>query len=136
MKRGILLITVFSLVLVSLLTVAYTFKQDEPKIISLTEYNKRVEDKTKTTLVYFHADWCAVCRKMQPVIDKLDTIYKPNLEIFRIDTERDKEVAEHFEVSSLPILILYHKGDQAWIHVGLISENDLKKKLSDYVATP
>lgn len=133
MKKWFLPIVIMSFILLSSLTIAYTGRQEEPKPITLAEFNQHIADKTKPTLVYFHADWCMLCRKMEPVINKADSTYQ-NLNILRIDTEFDKEITEHFEIDGLPLFMLYNNGRQVWVHVGVISENDLKKKLAYYVA--
>lgn len=133
MKRWILLASILSIVLFCSLTILNTERQEEPKPVSLAEFNKRVEDKSKTILVYFHADWCAVCKKMKPIVDKVDTLYGQKLEVLSIDTEKDKEVADYFEINSLPLLFLYNKGTRSWIYVGFIKESDLKKKLNSII---
>ncbi|MEI8137979.1 MAG: thioredoxin family protein [Bacteroidota bacterium] len=136
MKRWILLIILLSLVLLCSLTVAYNTKQDEPKPLSFEEYKKIVGDKNKTILAYFHADWCVVCRRMQPTIDKITKEYGSQLEVLSIDTEFHKAVRDTFEIDGLPVMIFYKNGSLKWTYVGVISETELKKKMAYYVNMP
>ena len=109
-------------------TFAFQPSVQEEKTISMEEYNKRVSDKEKTVLVYFHADWCLVCRKMEPTINAIEAEYAGKLEVLRIDTERDKEITDTFEVDALPLLIFYRKGQKQWIHFGLLDKDALLAK--------
>jgi thioredoxin-like negative regulator of GroEL len=100
-------------------------------VITLNEFNERVANKQKAVLVYFSADWCRICFKMKPVIAEAEQMFTSQMDVVRIDTERDKEVAEVFEVNSigLPLLMLYCGGREVWTWVGLLDSNSLQKEL-------
>lgn len=132
MNRYIIIIILIALVFFCSVTIIN--KQDEPKQITLIEFNKRVGEKNKTVLVYCHADWCSVCIRMKSTMSRIDSIYKGRLEILEIDTDRDKEITEEFEINSLPVLILYKNGVREWDWIGVIGEKDLKDKLNVYIA--
>jgi thioredoxin 1 len=102
-------------------------QQDEP--LTLEEYNKRISRQDKAVLVYFRASWCMVCEKVKPVIEEIENEHGATLEVFKIDTEKDKEVAAHFEIDALPVLMLYKKGTRQWIHVGVIDKTKLESKI-------
>jgi thioredoxin 1 len=102
-------------------------KKQDPGVVTLSEFSKKTGDTTKNVLVYFSASWCNICTKMKPIVQQLES-ENPPYEIVRIDTDRDKEVAKEFEVTSLPIFILYKKGVRQWIHVGYIDKTQLKVK--------
>jgi len=106
-------------------------KQDD-KPISLAEYNKQIARKDKIILAYFSAHWCHICAKVKPLIEQVENDYKTKLEVLRIDTDRDKEVANEFEIDALPVLILYKNGSREWVHVGLIEKHELKAKIESY----
>jgi thioredoxin-like negative regulator of GroEL len=134
MKKFILLITLsFIVVLVCSVTVGFTVKQDEPKPITWDEFTKIVSNKNKTVLVYFHADWCAPCVKMQPIIDKVSTENESQMELLLINPDRDREVKEELEIDGLPVTMFYKNGVLKWSYVGLMKESDLKKKLGYYI---
>ena len=109
---------------------ARPFQDRQP--VSLADYNRITLAQDKKVLVYFHASWCAVCAKVKPLIDQAETGYKGKMEVLRIDTDRDKEVANEFEIDALPVLILYHKGSRQWINVGVIEKNKLKEMIENY----
>lgn len=118
---------------------AYTYnrtntgaKQEEPKITP-EAYHKKIAGATKTVLVYFSAGWCAVCPRFKPVIAQIEKEYNGKIELLRIDTERDVEVAEEFEVNTLPLLILYKNGKKVWISSGMIPIADIRREIDCYL---
>jgi len=119
------------LIIIGICLFTFGFKENlqEPKPMSLEEFNKAVANKDKKVLVYFNASWCTVCAKMKPVIEQIETEYKTKLQILRIDADRDKEVAKEFEVDALPVLMLYRNGIREWTLVGLIEKDKLKNKI-------
>jgi thioredoxin 1 len=130
MKRIALFLSIFMLVSSVIRAQAQT---DPSKTITLKEFDKRTGDKTKAVLVYFHAGWCAVCAKMLPIVQRLDSVYGAGLEVLEIDTDRDKEVTERYEVDALPVLMLFGKGQNMWIYVGFLSEKELRAELDCYL---
>ncbi len=101
------------------------------KPISLVDYNKKVATKDKIILVYFSAEWCAVCAKMKTIIADIQNKDSAKVEIFKIDTDRDKQVANEFEIDALPVLMLYKNGFREWVNIGLIDKQELRYTL-DY----
>ncbi len=107
-------------------------KQDDP-VISLEAFNKRIANKNKAVLVYFSAGWCAVCPKFKPVIAEIEEEYSSKMEVLRIDIERDVEVAEKFEVNTLPLLILYKNGKREWTSSGIIPIANIRREIDCYL---
>lgn len=106
--------------------------RQEDKPVTLEEFNKRIANREKMVLVYFSADWCAVCLKMKPVLEKVQSQFSNKIEILKIDTDRDKEITNEFEIDALPVLILYRNGVREWIYVGVIDEKLLHAKIESY----
>ena len=129
-KLGVALLIILILVL-SILKSAYVSNQSkqEEQAITLIEFNKRIANKEKIVLVYFSADWCAVCHKMKPIIDQVESEFSQKMEVLRIDTERDKEITKEFEIDVLPVIIIYRNGKQEWIYVGLLEKGILREHI-------
>jgi len=105
------------------------YKQEKP--ISLNDYRAAV--KGNVVLVYFSANWCNVCGKFKPVISQIERDYAGKATLLRIDTERDKEVAEEFEVNSLPLLMLYKNGKLVWTNTGIIELSTIRREIDCYL---
>jgi thioredoxin 1 len=105
------------------------YRQEKP--ISLKDYRDAVKDKV--VLVYFSAGWCNVCGKFKPVISQIENDYAGKIKVLRIDTERDNEVAEEFDVNTLPLLMLYKNGKLAWSNSGIIELSSLRREIDCYL---
>ena len=66
---------------------------------------------------------------MKPIIDDIETDYK-TLKIIRVNTDDNKEIAVEFEINSLPVFMLYHKGVIVWTEIGVMTSSELKTKLN------
>ncbi len=62
-------------------------------------------------LVDFWADWCAPCKSLIPVLEKLDIDYQGQLQIAKINTDEQRYLAEANGIRSLPTLRLYVNGE-------------------------
>ncbi|MDP1801263.1 MAG: thioredoxin family protein [Bacteroidota bacterium] len=115
------------LILISLFFAGKSHGQvQDTSIITLKGYNKLVANEKKLVLVYFSADWCSVCARVKPVIEKMAKQDSLKLKVLKIDTDRDKELTEEFEIDALPVLMIYRNGCREWLNIGIINENELK----------
>ncbi len=62
-------------------------------------------------LLDFTADWCEPCKAMEPVLELVADDYVGRLRVFRVDFDECPDVAERFQVMSLPTLILLKDGE-------------------------
>lgn len=107
--------------------------QDEPKPITMKEFNRIVSNNDTVVLVYCSAGWCAACKKMKPIIDKLESYNPSKLKLLRIAEERDKELKEEFDLNTLPLIMLYKKGQQKWSWTGVMDEHKLRAKIDPHL---
>lgn len=98
--------------------------------MSLKEFEKLLKTE-KPVLIEFHTVWCSPCRKMAPIIDKLEIEYKEEALILRIDVDKSKDVGKAYEIVGVPVFILFLNGEEKWRHTGVISEEELIKQLKN-----
>ena len=72
----------------------------------------------------FNAAWCGPCRSMKPMLDELaegNTAYK----IVSIDIDAEDELAEDYDVSSIPCLVVFKNGQEVNRSIGLIPRDQI-----------
>ena len=77
----------------------------------------------KPVLVDFHADWCAPCKIMNPVLKNIKSKLGKDLIILKINIDNNPAVAEKFQVKGVPTFILFRNGEIKWLQSGIIEEN-------------
>lgn len=105
-------------------------KDEKIQEISMGDF-KALLNTDKPVLIDFHTVWCAPCRKMAPVIDKIEVDYKDKAIIMRIDVDKSKEVGNAYNIKGVPVFILFKNGEEKWKYNGIISEEELKKQIED-----
>lgn len=56
-------------------------------------------------LIDFYADWCAPCRIAAPVLEELAAEYEGKIHIYKVDTEKERELAAVFGIQSIPAFL-------------------------------
>ena len=67
---------------------------------------------TKPCIIDFYADWCRPCRMLSPELEKIAEKYKGKIVVYKIDTEKEKELARLFNISSIPALLFVPSADK------------------------
>ncbi len=99
-------------------------------IIEVTKANfeEEVLKSEVPVLVDFNADWCGPCKAMKPMLDDLaenSDCYK----IASINIDDEDELAEEYDVTAIPCLVLFKDGKEANRSVGLIAKDAIEALL-------
>ncbi|GAB1474674.1 thioredoxin [Bacteroidota bacterium] len=81
----------------------------------------------KPSIIDFHADWCVYCKKLEPVLEELAKEYEGKIYIYKVDTEKEREIAAAFGIQALPTLLFIPMNDQPRVAQGAVPKEELKK---------
>ena len=80
------------------------------------------------TLKDFYADWCGPCKTQDPILEELETDY-PDVEFEKIDVDEKQDVANEYQVRSLPTLIVENEDGIVERFVGVTQRDDIESAL-------
>ena len=80
------------------------------KNITMANFNKEVVEAGKPVLLDFWASWCAPCRMLSPSIDQLSQQYGDKVVIGKVNIDEERELAQHFNVMSIPSVFVLNNG--------------------------
>ena len=94
------------------------------------------ESMQRPVLIDFWADWCAPCKTLMPMLEKLANEYGGQFLLAKVDCDREQRVAAQFGVRSLPTVVLMKDGQPVDHFVGAQTESEVRKMLENYLPKP
>ncbi|MDH4129685.1 MAG: thioredoxin [Spirochaetota bacterium] len=95
-------------------------------------FESEVLKSTTPVLVDFWAPWCMPCKMQTPILESLKTKMGDDVKIVKVNTDENSDVAQKFNIMSIPTLMIFKNGEVAEQMIGLQSEDVLTKKLNQY----
>ena len=91
-------------------------------MIKYLEKDFKEEIKDKVILVDFYADWCYPCKIQGEILNTVKDI-----DILKVNIEQHRELAEEYNVMSIPYLIIFKNNKIIKKHVGLLNITELNE---------
>lgn len=88
-----------------------SYKQDIFDIASEDDFQKRVLRSSKPVVVDFHAEWCAPCKVLGPVLTKVVESRQGTVDLAKVDIDQLQELAIAHKVSAVPTVVLVRDGE-------------------------
>lgn len=108
-----------------------TFKE---KIFNY-EANKDWKFEGETpAIIDFYADWCAPCKTIAPILEELKAEYGDKLDIFKVNTEEQRELSSVFGIQSIPSLLFIPKEGQPQMAMGALPKETFKQAISEVLS--
>jgi len=107
-----------------------TFKDE---IFDYTQSQKWEFKGDMPMVIDFYADWCAPCKAVAPIMDKLSETYKDRVDIVKIDTEKEAELSQVFGIRSIPSVLFIPKEGDPKMAIGALDEKGYQNAIEDII---
>jgi thioredoxin len=88
---------------------------------------------TNPCIIDFYADWCRPCRMVAPIMDELAEKYAGKVTIYKVNTEKEPELARFFGIRSIPTFFFCPVGGNPQMAQGAMNKSDYEKIITDFL---
>jgi putative thioredoxin len=106
--------------------------------ITIQNFQQEVVDASMQVpvLVDFWAEWCGPCKQLTPLLAKLEAQYAGRVKLVTVDTEAQPQLAQHFQIKSLPTVYAFVNGQPVDQFQGLQTEATIKAFIDKLMPNP
>jgi thioredoxin len=85
----------------------------------------------KPCVIDFYADWCGPCKMVAPILEELARDFEGKLDIYKINTEEEQELASVFGIRSIPSILFVPSTGQPQMAMGALPKETFIKAFKD-----
>ena len=82
---------------------------------------------SRPAIVDFYATWCGLCRTLAPILEELSEEYAGEVDIYKVDIDREQELAAAFGVRSVPTLLFIPARGMPQMATGALPKETLRE---------
>ena len=105
-----------------------TFKQ---KVFNYETNKEWKFEGDKPCVIDFYADWCSPCKMVAPILEELGKEYEGKINIYKVDTEDQQEIASVFGIRSIPSILFIPKEGQPQMSAGAMPKESFVKAFDE-----
>lgn len=99
-------------------------------------FNYETEKEWKFTgdvpvIIDFYADWCGPCKMVAPVLEELSKEYDGKVQIYKVDTEAEQELASVFGIRSIPSILFIPMDGKPQMSMGALPKESFVKAINE-----
>ena len=98
--------------------------------VTTDTFEKEVLAAECPVLVDFNADWCGPCKMLAPVIDELAEEH-PEIKVVSVNIDDEEDLADDYDVFSIPCLVVFKDGEEADRSVGGKSKDEILEMIGE-----
>ena len=99
-------------------------------------FETEVLKSDKLVLIDFYADWCGPCKMVAPILEELSKEYAGKIYIYKVDVDKEPELAKAFGIQSIPTLWFVPMKGEPQVSMGALSKEQLKGYIDKVLLKP
>lgn len=121
-------------------------EQNDMEVIALTKadflkkvYNYETNpnewkfEGNRPAIIDFYATWCGPCKAMAPILDSISKDYAGKIDVYKIDVDKESELAGAFGIQSIPTLLMIPAKGDPKILQGALPKDQLAKIVNEFL---
>jgi len=105
-----------------------TFKE---KVFNFEDNKDWKFEGDKPAVIDFYADWCGPCKMVAPILEELSEEYDGKIDIYKVDTEDQQELAGMFGIQSIPSILFIPMDEQPQMAMGALPKDTFKQAFTE-----
>jgi len=105
-----------------------TFKE---KVFNYADSKEWKFEGNRPAVIDFYADWCGPCKMVSPILDELSSEYEGQIDIYKVDTEKERELAGAFGIQSIPSILFIPQDGQPQMAQGALPKDSFIRAFKD-----
>ena len=103
-------------------------------IESEEQFSKEVLQASQPVMVDFWAPWCGFCKRLSPVIDRIEQRFGEKIKVVKVNVDDNKELTQKYDIDAIPAVFLFQNGEVSDIVISPPSEMAIIDWLTKYGA--
>ena len=116
---------------------------DDVTYLTTAEFKTRIFDYTtnkdwkykgdKPCVIDFYTTWCGPCKRLAPIMEDLSQTYCDQVKFYKVDTERERELAGVFQIASIPQVLYIPVEGKPMILKGLYPKENIVEIIDEFL---
>lgn len=94
-----------------------------------TNFQEKVLDSDKLTMIDFWAEWCGPCRAIGPVVEELSKEYEGKVNVGKVNVDQNPQLSINYGITSIPAILFVKDGKVVDKLVGAQPKSNFVKKI-------
>ena len=103
----------------------------QEKVFNFETHKEWKFEGARPAIIDFYADWCGPCKTIAPILEELSNEYDGKIDIYKVDTEAEQELAAVFGIRSIPSILFCPAEGQPQMAMGALPKDTFKQAIND-----
>jgi thioredoxin 1 len=143
MKKQFSLIIAF-IFAISFASMAQVEEQLKPEHLTVESFKQKIYNYEKNPdswvfegelpcMIDFYADWCKPCKLIAPIMEELAVEYKGKINVFKVNTEQQRELSTLFGIKSIPSVLFIPMSGKPQMSTGALPKESFKQVIDEFL---